>query len=74
MVGPSRVELEKKFFWIWFIYTLDGYVLGCTYLFFKVYFLNTLVNILTNINVHVFVFQQTCLQMPGKIEVNQKFK
>ena len=39
VLGPSRVELEKKFFWIWFIYTLEGYVLGCTYFFFeKVYF------------------------------------
>ena len=24
MVWPSRLVLEKKFFWIWFIYTLEG--------------------------------------------------
>ena len=34
---------REKSFWIWFIYTLEGYVLGCTYFFFeKVYFWNTL--------------------------------
>ena len=35
---------REKSFWIWFIYTLEGYVLGCTYFFFeKVYFWNTLI-------------------------------
>ena len=27
MVWPSRLVLGKKFFWIWFIYTLEGCVL-----------------------------------------------
>ena len=35
----KAVELEKKFFWIWFIYTLEGYVLGCTYFFLQSVFL-----------------------------------
>ena len=34
---------REKSFWICFIYTLEGCVLGCTYFFFeKVYFWNTL--------------------------------
>ena len=33
MLGPSRVELEEKFFWIWFICTLEGCVLLWTYFF-----------------------------------------
>ena len=38
---------REKSFWIWFIYTLEGYVLGCTYFFFeKVYFWNTLLDTL----------------------------
>ena len=32
-MGPSRVELEKKFFWIWFICTLEGCVLLWLYFF-----------------------------------------
>ena len=38
MLGPSRVELEKKFFWIWFICTLEGCVLLWLYFFYKVSF------------------------------------
>ena len=27
VLGPSGVELEEKFFWTWFICTLEGFVL-----------------------------------------------
>ena len=33
MLGPSGVELEKEFFWIWFICTLEGCILLWLYFF-----------------------------------------
>ena len=35
VMGLFRVELEKKSFWVWFIYSLEGYVLGCIYFFLE---------------------------------------
>ena len=34
-MGPSRVTTRKKIFWVWFIFILKGYALGCTYFFWN---------------------------------------
>ena len=34
MGRPSRLVLGKKFFWIWFIYALEGIVLASQFFFF----------------------------------------
>ena len=36
VVRPSRLALGKKFFWIWFIYALEGIVLALQFFFDKV--------------------------------------
>ena len=33
VVRPSRLALGKKFFWIWFIYALEGIVLASQFFF-----------------------------------------
>ena len=46
VVRPSRLVLGKKFFWIWFIYTLEGCVLVLHYFILtKCHLWNTLVTV-----------------------------
>ena len=50
VVWPSRLVLGKKFFWIWFIYALEGIVLASQFFFLtKCHIWNTLAYMLLSI-------------------------